>query len=58
MAPAAAWGLVVGAAVTFLGVLTGIIATGEWRLGYLLISADMMIGGYSQLRDEQREGEA
>lgn len=57
VAPAAAWGLVIGAAVTFLGVLTGIIATGEFRLGTLLISADLAVSGYGQLRDEQRDGE-
>lgn len=26
-------------------------------LGTLLISADLAVGGYSQLRDEQREGD-
>lgn len=54
----AAWCLVIGALVTFLGVLTGLIATGEFRLGYLLISAGLVIDGYSTLRDEQERDEA
>lgn len=57
-APVAAWGLVLGALVTFVGVLVGFIAMGEFRLPTLLLSADLVVGGYSQLRDEQREGEA
>lgn len=57
VAPVAAWCLVVGALVTFLGVLVGLIAVGEFRLMTLLLSADLVIGGYSQLRDEQRRGE-
>lgn len=54
----AAWALVIGAVVTFLGVLTGIIATGEFKLGTLLISASLAIEGYGQLRDEQERDEA
>lgn len=58
VAPAAAWCLVIGATVTFVGVLVGLIAMGEFRLPTLLLSADLAVSGYSQLRDEQREGDA
>lgn len=58
VAAPAAWALVIGSAVTFLGVLLGLIAMGEFRLPTLLLSADLAVSGYSQLRDEQREGEA
>lgn len=57
VAPAAAWGLLVGATVTFVGVLVGLVVVGEFRLGTLLISASLMLEGWSNLRDEQRDGE-
>ncbi len=54
----AAWCLVIGAAVTFVGVLTGLIVMAEFRLPTLLLSADLAISGYAQLRDEQERDEA
>jgi hypothetical protein len=43
--------------VTFVGVLVGLIAVGEFRLMTLLLAADLAISGYSQLRDEQDRDE-
>lgn len=57
VAPAAAWALLIGATVTFAGVLVGLIAVGEFRLGTLLISASLMLEGWGNLRDEQRDDE-
>lgn len=57
VAPAAAWCLVAGGAATFVAVLVGIIATGDAKWATLLVAADLTVGGYSQLRDEQRDDE-
>jgi hypothetical protein len=46
-----AWTLFGGAVATFIGVLTGLIATGEFRLLTLVASADLGYAGYSALRD-------
>lgn len=57
VAPAAAWGLLIGATVTFVGVVSGLIVVGEFRLGTLLIAASLMLEGWSNLRDEQQDGD-
>lgn len=51
------WVLCVGAVVTFGGVLTGLIATGELRLVTLLVAAGLALDGYSALRDAYDDAE-
>jgi hypothetical protein len=41
----------VGAMATFVGVLTGLIATGEFRLLTMVAAADLAYTGYSALRE-------
>lgn len=57
--PWAAWGLVIGGAVTFVGVLVNVISTGVAKPATLLISADLFVSGYAELRayaDEEDDG--
>lgn len=49
----AAWALLAGAAVTFVGVLVQLIDVGEFRLGTLLISADLLVSGWSAVQDAE-----
>lgn len=58
VAPGAAWALVAGGAATFVAVLANVIATGDAKWATLLVSADLTVSGYGQLRDEQREGDS
>lgn len=46
-----AWLLFAGAIVTFVGVLSGLIAVGEFRLLTMVAAADLGFTGYSALRD-------
>lgn len=46
-----AWTMFVGAVVTFFGVITGLIYTGEFRLLTLVASASLAYDGYNALRE-------
>ena len=46
-----AWVMFAGAVVTFIGVFTGLIATGQFRLLTMVAAADLGYTGYSALRD-------
>lgn len=41
----AAWLLLIGAAVTFVGVLVGLIVVGEAKWATLLVAADLLVSG-------------
>lgn len=49
--PWAAWGLVVGAVVVFVGVLVDVIRTGDAKWATLLVAADLIVSGYGELQD-------
>lgn len=51
----AAWTLCVGAVITFVGVIVGIIVVGDAKWATLLVSADLAISGFSALRDAYDE---
>lgn len=51
----AAWGLVIGAFLTFCGTVAGLIAHGEVKWATLLISADLCVSGWSALQDAADE---
>lgn len=51
----AAWLLLVGATVTFFGVLTGLITAGDFKFGTLLISADLMVSGFGAVQQAEDE---
>lgn len=53
--PWAAWGLLAGAAVVFVGVAVDLIATGDARWATLLIAADLLVSGYSEVQDSAEE---
>jgi hypothetical protein len=46
-----AWVMFAGALVTFVGVFTGLIATGQFRLLTMVAAADLGYTGYSALRE-------
>lgn len=47
----AAWGLLVGAIITFIGVLIGWITVGEFRWPTLLIAAELIVSGFSSVQE-------
>ncbi len=49
----AAWTLLCGGVLTFGGVLVGLIAVGEARWATLLISADLIVGGFSAVQETE-----
>lgn len=49
----AAWLLLLGGAVTFVGVLVGLIAVGEFRVATLLISADLVVSGFGAVQEAE-----
>lgn len=53
--PWAAWGLLVGAAVVFVGVLVDVIETGDAKWATLLIAADLLVSGYGEVQDSTDE---
>ena len=46
----AAWVLLIGGALTFLGVLFGLIVVGEARWATLLVSADLVVSGFAAVQ--------
>lgn len=46
-----AWIMFAGAVATFIGVLTGLVAAGEFRLLTLVAAADLGYTGYGALRE-------
>jgi hypothetical protein len=56
----AAWMLMVGGAVVFVGVLADLVRLGNAKLGTLLIAADLVVSGFSAVQeaeDEESEGD-
>lgn len=53
----AAWGLLVGAAVTFVGVLVGWITVGEFRWPTLLIAAGLVVDGFTAVQETEGDEE-
>jgi hypothetical protein len=52
----AAWCLLVGGVCTFVSVLFGLIVVGDAKLATLLVAADLIVGGFSAVA-EQEDGE-
>lgn len=53
----AAWLLMLGAGVTFFGVLVGWITVGDFRFGTLLIAADLLVSGFSAVQEAENESD-
>lgn len=51
----AAWGLMVAGAVTFVGVLVGLIAAGDFKWATLLIAADLTVSGFSAVQESESD---
>lgn len=49
----AAWCLLIGGVVTFVGVLTGLIVAGEARWATLLVSAELIVGGFTAVQEAE-----
>lgn len=49
----AAWGLLIGAAWTFIGVLVGWITVGDFKWPTLLIAADLVVSGFAAVQDSE-----
>lgn len=49
----AAWCLLAGAGVTFVGVLADLIAVGNAKWATLLIAADLLVSGASAVQDAE-----
>jgi hypothetical protein len=47
----AAWGLLIGGFVTFIGVLFDLIATGNAKWATLLIAADLVVSGFGAVQE-------
>lgn len=47
----AAWVLLIGALLTLLGTIAGLIAHGEVRWATLLVAADLLVSGWADLKD-------
>lgn len=51
----AAWCLLVGGLVTFIGVITNLIVIHEARLATLLLAADLFVGGMGSVQEAENE---
>ncbi len=49
----AAWILLIGGTVTFIGVVVGFFAVGDAKLATLLVSADLIVGGFSAVQQAE-----
>ena len=49
----AAWGLLIGGVITFLGVLFGLIVVGDAKPATLLIAADLIVSGFSAVQESE-----
>lgn len=49
----AAWVLLVGGVVTFVGVLSGLIVTGEARWATLLVAAGLIVDGFAAVQEAE-----
>lgn len=52
----AAWALMVGGLVVFVGVLADLIRLGNAKLGTLLIAADLVVSGFSAVQEAEDDG--
>lgn len=51
----AAWLLLVGGAVTFVGVVANLIATGDAKTATLLVAADLVVSGFGAVQQAEEE---
>lgn len=51
----AAWLLLIGAIITFAGVLIGWITVGDFKWPTLLIAADLMVSGFSAVQEANED---
>lgn len=51
----AAWILLIGGVITFLGVIIGLITVGDAKWATLLIAADLIVGGFSAVQEAEDE---
>lgn len=49
----AAWVLLIGAAITLVGVLVGIIVVGDFRWPTVLIAAGLVVDGFNAVQDAE-----
>lgn len=54
----AAWLLLLGAIITFVGVFVGWIAVGDFKWPTLLIAADLTVSGFTAVQESQDDDEA
>lgn len=52
----AAWVLLIGGFVTFIGVITGLIVTGDAKWATLLVAADLVVSGFSAVQQSDDDG--
>ena len=53
----AAWLLLIGGAVTFVAVLTNLIATGTAKWATLLVSADLIVSGLGNVQTAEQDAD-
>lgn len=51
----AAWVLLIGGVVTFVGVVLGLIVVGEARIATLLVAADLVVSGFGAVQEAEDE---
>ncbi len=51
----AAWFLLLGGFVTFIGVGIGLVTVGDAKWATLLVSADLIVGGFLAVQDAEDE---
>lgn len=49
----AAWCLLIGGFITFVGVIVGWIAVGDFKWPTLLIAADLVVSGFSAVQEAE-----
>lgn len=49
----AAWVLLIGGVVTFIGVVFGLIVVGDAKLATLLVAADLIVGGFGAVQETE-----
>jgi uncharacterized membrane protein HdeD (DUF308 family) len=53
----AAWLLLIGGAVTFVAVLTNLIATGTAKWATLLVAADLIVSGLGNVQTAEQDAD-
>lgn len=51
----AAWALMVGGVVVFVGIVADLIRLGNAKIGTLLIAADLVVSGFSAVQEAEED---